>query len=231
MSGNLSSGMTRVVANVVGYVALFGAFLLVPAPRPIPRRAWVLLLALTIARLSAGMFIHRMNPAILKARDKPPIQAGQSLLDRVLLLGFMLTFALLVSVASIDGLRMHLLGSVPTPLPVIGLGLFVAGWWLSGYALLSNPFALMVVRPQDEQTVVSKGPYRVIRHPLYLGAVLVMLGESLWLQSVLALFALLIPTVLLGFRIVFEERFLVHHVSGYREYAERVRYRLLPPLW
>jgi protein-S-isoprenylcysteine O-methyltransferase Ste14 len=58
-----------------------------------------------------------------------------------------------------------------------------------------------------------------------------MVGESLWLQSVLALFALLVPTVLLGCRIVFEERFLVHHVSGYREYAERVRYRLLPPFW
>jgi protein-S-isoprenylcysteine O-methyltransferase Ste14 len=223
--------MGRVLASIGGYVALFGAFLLAPAPRPIPLRAWGLLLALAVARLSATLVIQRKNPAILKAREKPPIQAGQPLLDRVLLLSFMATFALLVSVASLDGLRLHLLGFVPAPLASAGLALFVGGWWLAGYAILTNPFALMVIRPQDAQTVVTVGPYRVVRHPLYLGGVFVMIGESLWLQSFVALLAAVIPTSLLVSRIIFEERFLRKRITGYAEYAERVRYRLLPPIW
>lgn len=219
------------MASTFGYVALFGAFLLVPAPTPIPARAWVLLLALAACRLSASLVIHHVNPSILKARGRPPVQAGQPLLDRVLLLSFMATFALLVSVASADGLRLHWLGVVPQPLSFLGLALFVAGWWLAGYAALSNAFALLVIRHQDGQVVVTTGPYRLVRHPIYLGGILVMIGESLWLRSVLALAAAIVPTAILGVRIVFEERFLTQHISDYASYVARVRYRLLPLVW
>jgi protein-S-isoprenylcysteine O-methyltransferase Ste14 len=223
--------MIQVLASTIGYVALFGAFLLIPAPTPIPWRAWLLLTVLFVVRLAANVTVHRIKPAILLARAKPPIQAGQPLLDRVLLLAFMATFALLVTVASADGLRFRLLGAVPAPMSVAGLGLFAAGWVVSASAVAANDFALMVIKPQDGQVVVRSGPYRFVRHPLYLGAVLVMLGESLWLRSNLALVAMFIPIGILIVRIHVEERFLALNVPGYRDYVRQVRRRLIPGIW
>jgi protein-S-isoprenylcysteine O-methyltransferase Ste14 len=223
--------VVQVLASTIGYVALFGAFLLIPAPTPISWRAWLLLLVLFVVRLAANATIHGISPQILLARAKPPIQAGQPLLDRVLLLAFMATFALVVSVASADGLRWRVLGSVPMPVSIAGLGLFAAGWVVAAWAVLVNAFALTVIRAQDGQVVVSSGPYRFVRHPIYFAGVLVMLGESLWLGSNLALLAMLVPTGILIARIHVEERFLAANVEGYGDYTAHVRYRLIPGFW
>ena len=223
--------MIQVLASTIGFVVLFGAFLLVPAPAPISWRAWLLLFVLFVVRLAANATIYKIAPQILAARAKPPIQAGQPLLDRVLLLAFMATFALLVSVASVDGLRLRLLGSVPMSFSVAGLGLFVAGWVVAASAVLVNAFALTVIKAQDGQVAVTNGPYRFVRHPIYFGGVLVMVGESLWMGSNLALIAMLVPIAILVARIHFEERFLAANVQGYLDYAAHVRYRLIPGLW
>jgi len=221
----------RVLASTIGYVALFGAFLLIPAPAPISWRAWLVLFVLFAVRLAANATIYKLAPQILAARARPLIQAGQPLLDRVLLLAFMATFALLVSLASADGLRWRLLGSVPMSFSVAGLGLFAAGWVVAASAVLVNAFALTVIRAQEGQVVVTNGPYRFVRHPIYLGGVLVMVGESLWLGSNLALVAMFVPIGILIARIHFEERFLAANVQGYGDYAARVRFRLIPGLW
>jgi protein-S-isoprenylcysteine O-methyltransferase Ste14 len=223
--------MIQVLASTIGYVALFGVFLLIPAPTPIPWRAWLLLAVLFVVRLAANITVHRLKPEILLARAKPPIQAGQPLLDRVLLLAFMATFALLVSVASADGLRFRLLGAIPAPLSVAGLGVFAAGWVVAASAVVANDFALTVIKPQEGQGAVTSGPYRLVRHPIYLGGLLVMLGETLWLGSTLALVATFIPMAILIVRIHLEERFLAVNVPGYGDYVRRVRHRLIPGVW
>ena len=223
--------MTRASLSTVGDVLLFGAFLLLPAPSPIPWRAWVLLGVLLVVRIVGTVLVYRVNPALLRERGKPPVQEGQPLSDRVLLLSCMATFALLVSLASLDGLRLHLLGTVPQPLALFGMLLFVAGWLIVSYALRSNAFAVIVVRPQEKQIVATEGAYRYVRHPMYLGVVAVMLGTSLWLQSYVALIASAVPIALLAARIVMEERFIASRTLGYQEYASRDRYRLLPFIW
>jgi protein-S-isoprenylcysteine O-methyltransferase Ste14 len=70
-----------------------------------------------------------------------------------------------------------------------------------------------------------------VRHPIYLGGLLVMLGETLWLRSTLALLAVFIPTAILVVRIHLEERFLTGNVPGYGDYARLVRHRLIPGIW
>jgi protein-S-isoprenylcysteine O-methyltransferase Ste14 len=223
--------MTRVALGTVGYVLLFGVFLLLPAPSPVSWRAWALLGVLLVVRFVGSVFVYRVNPELLRERTKPPVQEGQPLSDRVLLLSFMTAFALLVSLASLDGLRLHLLGAVPPSLALGGMLLFVAGWLIASYALWSNAFAVLVVRPQERQVVVTAGAYRYVRHPIYLGGVAIMLGTSLWLQSYVAVIASAVPTAILVARIVLEERFIAARAPGYQEYSSRVRYRLLPFIW
>ena len=223
--------MIRILVGTLGYVALFAAFLLLPAPSPIPWRAWLLLGVLLAVRVAGNFAVYRTHPALLREREGLPIQHGQPLIDRVLLSAFMASFGLLVSLASIDGLRLHLLGMVPSEIAMGGLALFIAGWLFVAYALTSNRFALLVVRAQDDQAVVTTGPYRLVRHPMYLGVVSVMVGMCLWLQSVLALVCTAIPTALLVARIVFEERFMLGRTPDYSSYCARVPYRLVPFVW
>ena len=223
--------MTSVLLGTIGYVLLFAFFLLAPAPQPVPWRAWVLLVALFFVRLLGSLVIHRSNPALLRERAKPPIQLGQPTLDRILLLSIMAAFALVVSVASADGFRLHLLGSAPPILATGGLVLFIGGWLFVSYALFSNPFAVLVVRPQEGQAIAVAGPYRFVRHPMYLGVVAVMVGTSLWLQSYLGLVVTIVPILLLVARICLEEQFIRARVPDYQQYALKVPYRLLPFIW
>jgi len=90
-----------------------------------------------------------------------------------------------------------------------------------------------VVRHQEErnQTVVDRGVYSVVRHPMYAGAVPLLIGMPLWLESYAAALLAIVPSLLLALRILIEERFLKRNLQGYVEYADRVRYRLVPFFW
>ena len=112
-------------------------------------------------------------------------------------------------------------------------GLFALGWTIIAVALRTNPFAVTVVRLQNERqhTVVDTGIYSVVRHPMYAGNPAVNVGLSLWLGSYAAVVFAAIPLGLLMVRIGLEERFLRRELPGYREYVSRVPYRLLPGLW
>ncbi len=109
----------------------------------------------------------------------------------------------------------------------------VLGWTIIGVALRANPFAVTVVRLQNERrhVVVDTGIYGVIRHPMYAGNPLVNVGLSLWLGSYAGVLFAAIPLGLLMARITLEERFLRRELPGYHEYAARVPYRLLPGVW
>jgi protein-S-isoprenylcysteine O-methyltransferase Ste14 len=115
----------------------------------------------------------------------------------------------------------------------LGLLLFVAGWWIISLAFRENAFAAPVVKHQEErhQTVIDTGVYSIVRHPLYTGTALLLVGMPLWLESYAAAVLASVPIGLLAVRILFEERFLKRELKGYKAYTGRVRYRLIPWLW
>jgi len=108
-----------------------------------------------------------------------------------------------------------------------------AGWWISYLSLRENAFAAPVVKHQAErnQIVVDTGVYSKIRHPMYAGAALVMIGVPLWLESYAATLLSLIPISTLLVRIFIEEQFLRRELNGYYAYTKRVPYRLIPHRW
>jgi len=95
----------------------------------------------------------------------------------------------------------------------------------------TNSFAGSTIRVEAEQRVIDFGPYATVRHPMYLGMSMALLGVPLALASYVALplFALIVP--LLIYRLVQEERTLGRELPGYTEYCERTRYRLVPLIW
>lgn len=210
-------------------IALFGAAGTLAWPR-----AWVLLAVLLVVRVAAAIAVFRVNPALLRERATVLLHRDQPWPDRVILLAFMATAFLGVPVvAALDVFRWHALPSPALWLASIGLVLFALGWIIIALALRTNAFAVTVVRLQNERqhAVVDTGVYSVVRHPMYAGNPFVHVGLSLWLGSYTAVLFAAFPLGLLMVRIALEERFLRRELPGYREYAERVRYRVVPGIW
>ncbi len=119
------------------------------------------------------------------------------------------------------------------PLKAIALTLLITGYLLSSYALIVNRFFSDTVRLQTDrgQKVISNGPYRWIRHPGYAGTILAYLVTPIFLDSYWAILPIIMISILMIWRTALEDQFLQRELEGYRGYASRVRYRLLPGIW
>lgn len=224
--------MLRAMVGALAYVGLFAFLLFVPGASIHSARAWVLLGTLTIVRVAGALVVHRANPALLRER-RTIFHPEQPRADRLLLALWMAGFAALVALAAYDGSGRQRWGIVPPALAALGLALFVGGWLLVFHVLRVNAFAVTVVRhqPDRQHRVTDTGAYALVRHPMYAGALILVVGMCLWLQSWLALGASIVPLGALVGRIGLEEPLLRAHLVGYGAYAERVRYRLVPGLW
>jgi protein-S-isoprenylcysteine O-methyltransferase Ste14 len=143
------------------------------------------------------------------------------------------TFSATVIAIPLDVLRFHWLPEAAAMVRYFGLLLFLTGWLIMTVALKENRFAAPVVKHQADrhQTVVDQGLYRIVRHPMYAGAVLFLIGMPLWLGSYVAVLVATLAIAVLAVRAVFEERFLQRELQGYAAYTNRVRYRIVPFIW
>jgi protein-S-isoprenylcysteine O-methyltransferase Ste14 len=227
-----TASLARRLAGAVAFVAFFAALLFLPAATIEWPRAWVLLTVLLVIRVWGTIVVFRAQPELLVERSRL-VREGQPPVDRVLLTAFMATYAALVVFNGLDARRLKLLGAPPPPLPAVGLLLFAGGSIVVTLVLRENAFASAVVRYQEERghSVVTTGPYRIVRHPMYAGLAASMLGMGLWLGSWAAAAASFVPTGILAARILLEERLLLRSLHGYADYAARVRSRLVPGVW
>jgi protein-S-isoprenylcysteine O-methyltransferase Ste14 len=135
----------------------------------------------------------------------------------------------------VAGLEARYNWSTTFSLPVILLSLvaILAGYILGSYALIENRFFSGMVRIQFDRghQVVSSGPYRWMRHPGYVGALLAYLATPFFLDSTWAFIPAVFLSIVLIIRTQLEDKVLQEELPGYREYAVRVRYRLLPGVW
>jgi protein-S-isoprenylcysteine O-methyltransferase Ste14 len=122
---------------------------------------------------------------------------------------------------------------VPIALQIAGLVGAVLGYALTTWAMTVNAYFSKIVRIQDDRghSVATDGPYRVVRHPGYLGTLAFELGTAVMLGSLWALILGAVSAVLFVVRTALEDKTLQEELAGYREYAQQVRYRLIPGIW
>ena len=173
--------------------------------------------------------VHAVSPELARERYHPPSPG----LDGALLRWVRLLAFATVAFALLDSGRWHLSAPMPAAWRVVGLITFFTGSAMFVYAMSVNRFFSSVVRIQDERGhhVIDSGPYAHVRHPGYVGMLLFLATLPLALGS---WWAFVPGSVLVLFglrRLVIEDRFLAAHLPGYREYASRVSYRLLPGIW
>jgi len=225
--------VSKLILGVLLNVAIFGGLLFLPAGTLDWWRAWVFLGVVFVAAVASTVGLFRVNKGVLEERFKPPIQQGQPLADKVAVLLLIAGFVGVMVFIPLDVFRLHLIAKPGTLVSSAGLVLFVAGWWIMTLALRENAFAAPVVKHQKERqhTVVNSGVYSMVRHPMYAGAIPLMVGMPLWLESYAAALLASVPSGMLVVRILVEEEFLRRELKGYDAYTEKVRHRLIPFLW
>src|SRR5262249_31431956 len=170
---------------------------------------------------------------ILNILCKPSVQKGQPLADKIIVLLLIAAFLGVIVFIPLDLFRFHLMGKPGAFVSALGLILVIAGWWIISLVFKENAFAAPVVKHQEErhQTVIDTGVYSIVRHPMYAGAALLLIGMPLWLESNAGVLLASVPIGILVVRILIEEKFLRRELKGYDAYTKRVRYRLIPGLW
>jgi len=215
--------------------AMLGVFILalfLPAGTFVWFSAWIYV-AITFA-FSIGLtaWLIRYDPALMAERLTGLRQADQKKWDkifiRILLVGF---FAWLATMG-LDAARFRW-SHVSILLQSIGAVLLLISFYLFYLTFRENTFLSPAVRIQKErgQKVVSTGPYRRVRHPMYAGFGLYVIGTALMLGSWLGVALGLLLIAAVAARAVFEERTLQRELPGYDDYMKSVRYRLIPGVW
>ena len=225
--------IAKLIASVLLNLLFFAVPLFWPAGTLDWWRGWVIVGVSFVGAAGALASLARERRGILEERMKPPIQKGQPLADRILTVLLLSTFFGILVVSSLDIFRLHVTPRPGELISSFGLALLIPGWWIAYLALRENAFAAVVIKHQEErhQRVVDTGVYGVVRHPMYAGGALFLIGIPLWLQSYAGELTALLAVAMLAARIVLEERFLRRELPGYDAYTKKVRYRLIPHLW
>jgi protein-S-isoprenylcysteine O-methyltransferase Ste14 len=224
--------VARLVKQSVVWAAFMVALLFIPAGTLAWPAGWIFLVEFGLAGFLMTRWMLRHNPELLAERMRPLIQREQKTWDKVLLSALIVLWCAWFIMMGLDAVRFGW-SQVPLWLQVLGALAILVSMHIIFLTVQANTFAAPVVKIQKERghKVVSNGPYAIVRHPMYAGALLLIIGTPLLLGSWLGLATLPLIVVLLGTRAVMEERTLARELDGYTEYAARVRYRLIPRVW
>ena len=223
------NAILRVTALGLGQIVVIGLLVFLPAGTVNYWQAWTFLAVFACAAWIPSIYLQATNPVALQGRMRSgPIAEGRTV-QKVVMIGL---YGSLAAICVISGLD-HRLGwsSVPAAVSLIGDVAVAVGLGVVVLVVIQNSYASTTVQVASGQKVVSTGLYGLVRHPMYTGNVLMLVGLPLALGSYWAL-ALVIPGVaVLAARIRDEEKLLGEELDGYREYTQKVRSRLIPYVW
>jgi protein-S-isoprenylcysteine O-methyltransferase Ste14 len=217
-----------VVSAALGLVA-FGLMLFLPAGTFQYWQAWVFLAVFAFYTWIPSVYLVRKNPAALERRMHAGPLAETRTLQQIVSTVVFICFPAMLVVSALD----HRFGwsPVPTTVTVVGDILVAVGLGVAMLVVAQNGYAAANITVESGQTLVSTGLYGLVRHPMYTGNVIMMVGVPLALDSYWGLVFVIPALVALALRIGDEEQLLGQELNGYREYAQRVHYRLVPYVW
>ncbi len=217
----------------LSFVLLFPIILLAISGNFFWLEGWVFSIWFIALCYTTIIYLYRKDPTLLAERYKRPGSGNQEGWDLYVVIGLMIGFTSWIILMPLDAERFHWSPVFPLWVEAIGLACLAGSFFLFFRSYKDNTYLSPLVRHQEEreQKVVSTGVYGFIRHPMYLGGILMFIGAPLLMGSVLGIVIALALTILLMFRIRGEEVMLTRELDGYGKYKEKVRYRLIPFIW
>jgi protein-S-isoprenylcysteine O-methyltransferase Ste14 len=224
--------LASLVSKTVIWLAAVAILLFWPAGTVAWPQAWVYLIELGVTGILVSGWLYIHDPALLAQRMASPLQREQATWDRVFMICIILFFCAWLAIMGLDAVRFGA-SHVPVWAQVAGAAAILVSQYAFWLVFRANSYAAPVVKIQKDRghTIVTSGPYAVVRHPMYAGAILFLFGTPLLLGSWFGL--ALAPVIVAGFafRAVMEERTLAAQFPDYADYAARVRYRFVPLIW
>ena len=120
---------------------------------------------------------------------------------------------------------------LPPIVSYISVGVFLLAYLMWGIVLKQNTYLSRTIKVEENQQVIDKGLYSVVRHPMYTATIFLFLSMPLILGSLISFFVFLLYPVLIIVRIINEEKYLEENLMGYKEYKKKVKYRIIPFIW
>jgi protein-S-isoprenylcysteine O-methyltransferase Ste14 len=221
--------VVNAVASMIFGVLFFGLGLFLPAWTFDYWQAWVFIAVFIVATMIPNFYLAVKDPATLQRRLKAGPTAETRPVQRIVMTAVPLSVVAMLVLSAVD----HRFGWSSVPLPVVILGdvLVVIGLVVAQLVVIQNRHAAATITVEAGQELVSTGLYGVVRHPMYLGALIMMIGMPLALDSYWGLAVVLPALFALAARIGDEEKMLSAELAGYGEYAQRVRHRVVPGVW
>ena len=217
------------IGSMVFGLVFFGVALFVPAWTFDYWQAWVFIAVFMVSTLGPSLYIAVKYPEALQRRLRGGPTAETRPAQRIAITAVVGSVVVLLVMSALD----HRFGwsTVPLPVTVLGDVLVFAGLTFAQIVIIQNNYAAANITVERDQTLVSTGLYGLVRHPMYTGTLIMMLGTPLALDSLWGLLALIPAVAALAVRIRDEEKMLTEELSGYREYLDQVPYRLVPHVW
>jgi protein-S-isoprenylcysteine O-methyltransferase Ste14 len=219
----------QAIASALIGLVVFGLLVFWPAGTFDYWQGWVFIAVFAAATTIPSLYLAATSPAALKRR----MQAGPAAEARPLQ-KFIISFAFVSLGATIVVSALDFRSgwsSVPAAISVVGDVLVAVGLGISMLVTIQNGYAAANIKVESGQELVSTGLYGLVRHPMYLGNVVLMVGIPLALGSYWGMLFLIPGLAVLTLRIVDEEKVLTQDLAGYPDYAQTVHYRLVPYVW
>jgi protein-S-isoprenylcysteine O-methyltransferase Ste14 len=213
----------------MGEVLVLAALVFIPAWTIHYWRAWVFIVVFVISVNAVGVWVALTDPALGKRRQKAGPIKEQRPSQRVIALLLILSLNALLVVSALD--HRFRWSHMPSIVSVVGDLLVGLGLFIVLLVFRANTYGGATVEVAEGQTVISTGPYAIVRHPMYVGAVVMAAGVPLALGSWWGLLPVSVFIAMHVGRILDEEALLCSDLAGYSEYTRLVRYRLVPFVW
>ncbi len=224
----MKTALAVLASAVFGFV-FFSAGLFWPAGTFDYWQAWVFIAVFIVATMGPTIYLAMRMPDALRRRMRAGPFAETRAVQKVIIAATILAVIAVLVISALD----HRFGwsSVPTPVVIVGNALVWVGLTVAQVVVIQNNYAGATITVEAEQQLVSTGLYGVVRHPMYLGTLIMMIGTPLALDSYWGLVAIVPALPILAVRILDEEAMLREQLAGYDEYMTTVRHRLVPLIW
>lgn len=224
--------VTLLAGQIVGLFLVFALALFLPARTIGWLAGWAYLILFFGFVIALSLWLFQHNPGLLEERMTGRAKPNQKAWDKPLMTVASVSFLAWFVLMSLDAGRFHW-SQMPVSLQLAGAVVLVCSFYVFFLTFRENSYLSPAIRVQEErgQTVVSTGPYHYVRHPMYAGFLLFVMGTTLLLGSWYGFLPGLVLVGVVAIRAVLEERALQKELRGYDVYMARVRYRLIPRVW
>jgi protein-S-isoprenylcysteine O-methyltransferase Ste14 len=192
-------------------------------------QAWLFLAVFFGSSFAIIHYLAQHDPKLLERRVTAGPSAEKETRQKLIQLLAMIAFIAVLVFPAID--RRYGWSIMPPYIAAVGEMLIALGFLAIFFVFKENSYASSIIEVGADQKIVTTGPYVIVRHPMYSGALVMLLGIPLALGSWWGLLTIIPIAAVLVWRLFEEEKFLTKHLSGYSEYQNNVRYRLVPYIW